>query len=478
MELRLSHNERKARVIWSVQSSYLNKEQALLAKKLQVDGVRVEYSPDLKEETIAFLRDLESGFKAKSEMPTVMLDITPAARGKIVGLDESRKLEFGKEVVILREGAEGDCDFQVTSLNWDVLFKTEAIVYLGYGDAALKVTKVDGDSVFTEVIQGGFIHENMEVHVPETKKIANFDIDALHLEGFVDKGVNAIIIPGLSALDQIEQLRKKFPKNTEGSPWLIYRIDSAESYERTSQVLDVVDGVIVSRRELALTSNPAMVPILTKELIQLCRSHAKAVFVASEMLGSMRHNVTPTRAEVSDVANAVFDGADAVMLSEEVAAGNYAAKAYEMASAIIQDVEAQSEQLVQNWETKEFSIKDEMDAICSGAVKTAKRVGAKAIVCITKTGNTALRLSSLNQDIPVLAVTYDERVKRRLSILRGVKGLVLEAEPGMDELFGNVNDLLKEHADLNVGDRIIFVTVTISSMSRESSNLFTIQTVQ
>ena len=242
------------------------------------------------------------------------------------------------------------------------------------------------------------------------------------------------------------------------------------------EMIENVDGIIVSE-ELALSTNPALVPILTKEMVQSCHNKSKLAIVASEMLGSMRTNATPTRAEVSDIANAVYDGADAIMLSEDISSGKYAKKAYEIAQSVIYDLDNAEKQHEQNWVAGDYSVADEMDAVCINAMKTAKRVNAKAIVCITKSGNTALRLSSLNHEIPVIAVTFDNQVKRKLKVLRGVDSIVLEVDPSIDEVLPEVNDLLKDRSNLVVGDRIVFVTVTLSSMSKEASNLFTIQKI-
>ena len=226
-----------------------------------------------------------------------------------------------------------------------------------------------------------------------------------------------MVIPGVATVTQIKQLREKFPKGESRSPWLVYRIDSESAHSKMRQVISSIDGIIVSRRELALSTNPALVPILTKEMVQDCHVNSKLSIVASEMLGSMQFNATPTRAEVSDIANAVFDGADAIVLSEDVPSGNYAKKAYELAQSVILDLDNSEKHHEQNWLAGECETKDEMDAICINALKTAKRVNAKAIVCITKSGNTALRLSSLNHDIPVIAVTFDKQIKRKLNIL-------------------------------------------------------------
>jgi pyruvate kinase len=214
--------------------------------------------------------------------------------------------------------------------------------------------------------------------------------------------------------------------------------------------------------------------MITKEIIQLCNDGAKVVVTASEMLASMRRNVTPTRAEVSDVANAVLDGTDAVVLSEEVANGKYGAQAVQVMQRIIDDIEERAH-VRPNWTKHTPRVENEMDSIAYHAYRTAERVKAKAIVTITKAGNTALKLASYRAPVPVIAVTFSEYAQRRLSIVRGVDTLLLDIDPNIDEVLPLVNDQLVRSSWLKAGDPIVFVAITLSPVGRESSNLFTVQ---
>jgi pyruvate kinase len=264
---------------------------------------------------------------------------------------------------------------------------------------------------------------------------------------------------------------------TKDPPWTILRIDSFDAYKRLDDLLPLVDGILISRRELALTTNPVAIPMLTKEINQKADDYAKIVLTASEMLGSMRRGPTPTRAEVSDIANAINDGSDALVLSEEVAHGPFAVQALQVMDRIIEDTEKRgSEDL--NWMKLTPSIETEMDAIAYNAYLTAERVRAKAIVCVTKEGNTALRLASYRAPVPVIAVTFSDRVARKLSLARGVQSLVLRTDPNIGQVLPIVNDQLVRQSWLKPGDKIIFVSITLSSVSAKGSNLFTVQQLQ
>jgi pyruvate kinase len=223
--------------------------------------------------------------------------------------------------------------------------------------------------------------------------------------------------------------------------------------------------------------DPAQVPMATKEIIQKCNDYAKMTLVASEMLGSMRHNVTPTRAEVSDIANAVFDGADAVVLSEDLAYGRYAERGLSLAVKTIEDAESTPIGEPLNWIKKTPDITNEIEAVTYAAYRAGYRNHARAIVCITKAGNTALHLSSYGVRTPIIAVTMSPDVVRRLRLVRGVTGIILDETPDIEQVFPIINSLMTRKTWLKDGDRYVFVSLSLSSVGKEASNLFTVQTI-
>ena len=285
------------------------------------------------------------------------------------------------------------------------------------------------------------------------------------------------MVSGFEDSADIAELRKYFLKNGNFCPWIVLKIDSDQVYTKLSQMFPLVDGVMISRMEMALSIQPSMVPLLTKEIIQQANDAAKVVFIASEMLGSMRWNATPTRAEVSDIANAVADGTDAVVVSEEIANGPHLKRAIDLVEKILEDVEDKSGVQI-NWQKREPAIESEMDAVGYAAYKTAERTGAKAIVCITVSGNTALKLASFRAPVPIIAVTFSDDTNGKLRLVRGVSTIVLDTAPKIDEVLPVVNDRLLRDSWLKAGDTIIFVSITISSVERENSNLFTVQKLQ
>jgi pyruvate kinase len=482
----LTKDGRRTKIVWSFESRVLDDARAEQVLGEDVDALRLVLNRATAEQMPRFIDQLRSGFEkfkktggtAKKTMPPIMIDLQEGARASIVGLAEPKEISFGESVTIGEVGSRAT--FEIQSRQWDGLFKKDALIYIGYGNVVLRVTASAGRKIEAETVQGGTVYPDTDIHIPATRKLPVLaDYKSPELDGLLAKGFDFLVLPGVESSEEIQDFRKFVAAQSKSfgmasAPWMILRVDSVGIYENLDQLLEVVDGVLISRKDLALSMNPAQIPMITKEIIQRCNDHAKLVLTASEMLGSMRRNVTPTRAEVSDIANAVIDGTDAVILSEEVAHGKYAAQALQVMRRTIEDIESKTGE-EPNWVKLAPTVATEMDAVSFAAYRTARRVQAKAIVCITKAGNTALKLASFRAPVPIIAVTFSPDVLRKLSVVRGVDGLVLGVDPKIDDVLPVVNDRLLRDSWLKAGDRIIFISVTISSLGREASNLFTVQ---
>ncbi len=472
----IEKNQRRTKVVKSFEGKALNPKEAELAAHQDVDVLRLVYERPTVPAIREFVRTIK-GQPDKDQRKPLMLDIASWTQALVTGLTAPRDVAFG-ERLHLAPAAGGNAIAIKTEL-WDRLFVVDAKVFIGSGNVALRTVSVHKDRVELEVTQGGTIYPDMDVIIPETRRDPTRQAaSAQELGELIRDGIDYLIIPGQWTAPTISEFRATLAKNHgDAAPWLIVKVDSEGVYERLSELAPHVDGVLISRREMALTMNPANVPMITKEIIQFCADAAKVVITASEMLASMRRNSTPTRGEVSDVANAVLDGTDAVMLSEEVASGRYGDKAVEVMARIIRDIETSSVAVRPNWLRHTPAIANEMDAIAFNALKTAERLKAKAIVTITKAGNTALKLASFRAPVPIIAVTFSEAVLRRLSLVRGVQSLLLDIDPNLDEVLPLVNDQLVRYSWLKGGDNVIFVAITLSPVGRESSNLLTVQTL-
>lgn len=474
-------NTSHTKIVWSFSSQVLDRELANRVANEHVAAVRLVYHGDQEDRIAKFIDDFYASFRKDSQRPqaAVMVDLSEGARAQIIGLAESIEVQHKETLTFWHKKSDDKPkSFTVQARAWDGLFRENAMVYIGYGLVVLKVKQLAKDHVTLEVIQGGHIFPDSEIHIPETRAKRTLNsFDRNLLQKILDRNISYIVLPGIIDATEIQSFRDQINQMTKNPPWLILRIDSKAVYERLDVLIEAVEGLLISRRELALTASPATIPMLTKEIIQKSNNYAKLVVTASEMLGSMRRGPTPTRAEVSDIANAIHDGSDALMLSEEVTHGRFGQRALGVMHSVISDTEKQHISEL-NWMKLSPDIETEMDAVAFNAYKTAERVRAKAIVCMTKSGNTALRLSSYQPPVPIIAVTFQPEVAKRLSLVRGVQSVVLGTDPEIGQVLPSVNDKLVKDSWLKPGDKIVFVSVTLSPVSMKSSNLFTVQQLQ
>lgn len=463
----------RTKIIWSLNSRDLSETLAKeLSEKEDIGALRINYHPKDLENILSFIPLVHEFRGPSQEKIPVMIDVGSIPRGRL-SMNEPKDLIYGEELSCSKPGKGGD--IEINTEEWDSLFAPDQQVFLGFGSAILRTLRTEGDLVVHKVIHGGTLTDGMEVFVPSTRKIPSvLDLSYIDIKPFIKLGIDYVLLPGVTSAREISVVRKKLSGGNTPAPWLIVRVDSQDICEKLGDLITEADGVLISRRELSLTTDPAAVPMVCKEVIRTCNENAKLVFIASDTLASMQVNPTPTRAEVSDIANAVIDGTDAVVISEEVVSGEYRDRAISVCDKIIEDVEEHASVEV-NWKKEALAINNEFDAVAYHAYKTAERVRAKAIVCITKEGNTALRLASFRTQLPVIAVTFSEQIRRRLTLVRGVHALALDVNPNLDEVLPLVNDHLKKESWLNKGDLIVFVTVSLSPMAHDASNLFTIQ---
>lgn len=463
---------RRTTVVWSFDSSSLNEASLDMIRSQDVDALRLVSDDGKMTECLSFAARLKE--QGLGDRTPILVDLYSQPRAILRGVaEQGREFHFG-ELVTLGQKDEGGLFIQTNE--WDTLFQLGRSAYIGHGDAVLRAKSLRGDQVDLEVIQGGTVFDRMEMRVPATKKAVTYeDIPEDAWLATQSNDVDCVILPSFESTEDLQLVTNKL-NSQDYTPWVFLSLGSSASYQNLESLLPLVQGVVISRMDLAMDMGPSQVPMLTKEIIATCNRFAKVSIVASEMLGSMRHNATPTRAEVSDIANAVFDGADGVVLSEDLQYGTHAVRGLELAKKAVLDAEGSDNEPL-NWQKFIPAVKKEIEAVTYAAYRAAYRNDAKALVCITKMGNTAIHLASFDITTPIIAVTLSPEVVRRLELVRGVEGLFIPELPPVDEVLPLINDMLLRESWLKTGDKYVFVSVSISSLGREDSNLFTIQTL-
>lgn len=472
----VNNSMRRTHVVWSFDSSTLTDELLQTIDADKVDAIRIVSEKGDLDQVVKYCRRIKREIPGAKEKLPLLVDLHDHLRASIVDLEGPREFKFGEEIRITPAGGTGD--LRVRTDEWKQLFAADHSVYLGKGMVVLKTKKIGRDEVSLEVVQGGIVYPNADLQCPATARPVKVDgISDETWRAASDPDIDYLILPSVEDPADLEKITRRLESQPH-CPWLLLKIASKATLNNLEELLPFVRGVVISRVELSMQMDPAQVPMITKEIIQKCNDFAKITLVASEMLGSMRHNVTPTRAEVSDIANAVFDGADAVVLSEDLAYGRYALRGLTLANKTIEDAESTAGPEDLNWIKKHPDITNEIEAITFAAYKTAYRNHAKAIVCLTKAGNTALHLASYGVRTPVIAVSTNPVVVRRLRLVRGVMGILMDEVPDIEQVFPIINSLMTRKTWLADGDRYVFVSVTLSSVGKEASNLFTVQTIQ
>ena len=330
-----------------------------------------------------------------------------------------------------------------------------SMLLLDDGLIKLEVESVDGPRITTRVILGGMLSNNKGIN----RMGGGLSAPALTTKDMDDVKTAAQL--------QADYLAVSFPKSKEdmymarqlmraagGRAMLIAKIERAEAIPALEEIIDASDGIMVARGDLAVEVGNAAVPGLQKRMLRAAREHNKLTITATQMMESMIHNPVPTRAEVSDVANAVLDGTDAVMLSAETAAGRYPVETVEtMAQICVEAEKSDPVQLDRDFMNRTFTRIDQ--SIAMATLFTAYHLKVKAIASLTDSGSTALWMSRHNCGCPIFALTPKVETQRRMALLRNVTSLFLKQSTDRDEALRAAEDLLLTHSHVQRGDMIV-----------------------
>ena len=399
------------------------------------------------------------------------------------------KLEDGKKVFL-----EDGQDFTLTIKE---IFGNNKIVYINYenivndvkigthvliddGLIELEVKNINKDSIDCVVISGGELGEKKGVNVPNIKinlpDLTEKDIQDIHFA--IDKGFDIIAASFVRNANCIKKIIKILDENNSNI-LIISKIENHEGLENIDDIIDVSDGIMVARGDLGVEVDSTELPKIQKEIIKKCNKKGKIVITATQMLDSMIRNIRPTRAEVNDVANAIYDGTDVVMLSGETANGKHPIEAVRIMSEICE----KTEQYISYEDRREKLFQTDINftitnTISKEAVYCAETLQSKAIVTPTMTGNTARVISKYKPKIPIYAVSPDESVVRKMMIYFGVFPYLLERHNNTDILLYNAMNLLKTKNVLNKNDLVVIAFRTNTLEKSTHTNTIRVEIVE
>lgn len=330
------------------------------------------------------------------------------------------------------------------------------VLLLNDGMIVLKVEKVKGDQIHTVVMTGGKLSNNKGINKQggglSAAALTAKDMDDIKTAMSFQADYIAVSFPkSASDMEMARQLAYVAATPYKHKPGMIAKIERAEAIPNLEAILAASDGIMVARGDLAVEVGNAVVPALQKRMINLAREADKLVITATQMMESMITNPSPTRAEVSDVANAVIDGTDAVMLSAETAAGSFPLETVVQMAQICAAAEAsESVQLDNDFLGKTFTRIDQTIAL--GALFTAHHLGAKALVALTESGSTPLWMSRHKINIPIYALTHKLSTQRKMTLYRNVDAILLDTSHDRDTALAQAEKHLKAQRIVQTGD--------------------------
>ncbi len=326
------------------------------------------------------------------------------------------------------------------------------------GKVSFEVLRVEGKNVVCKVLNNATLSDRKSINIPNVIVDMPYisEVDRSDIIFGIGECVDYIAASFVRRKEDVLELRKLLDQyDTSGKIRIISKIENTEGIEKMDEIIEVSDGIMVARGDMGVEVPFKMLPAIQKELIMKCYKAGKLVVTATQMLDSMQTNPRPTRAEVSDVANAIYDRTTAIMLSGESAAGLYPLESVSAMKDIATFTESNID-FEDSFTTSHLNLGDDfLSAICNAAVNAAFQVNAKAIICVTTNGLTAFKLSAYRPVCPVIAVTVNEKACRQLNLAWNVYPVYAEKKNSIDELFQYAIDKALETNVVKKGDKVI-----------------------
>lgn len=352
------------------------------------------------------------------------------------------------------------------------------IIKVNNGLVVFRVERVEGTKIFCTTLNGGELSDrksmSFENKVLKQKYLSKQDKEDL-LFG-IENDVDFVAASFVSTKDDVVSLRNFLDENGGKDINLIAKIENRSGVDHVEEICEVADGIMIARGDLGVEIPYVEVPSVQKYLIKKCRLLGKRVITATEMLESMIYNIRPTRAEISDVANAVYDGSSAIMLSGETAAGKYPAEAVKSMADIAEFTE-QHIDYKKKFYSAEFKIKNNLDAISHAVCSMAIDVNAKCIVVTSVSGKTARMVSRFRGPVNIIGFTTSEKAWRQLNMSWAVYPVLGEMYPSLDVVFYNALNIAKETLNLQPGDNVV-LTGGIVNGQFGNTNTIKVETIK
>ncbi len=352
-------------------------------------------------------------------------------------------------------------DDKQLSISYPYLVKDVMVgekILMDDGLLQLRVIGKKKDGLIAKVIEGGILKEKKGVNLPGTTISGDVftEKDMKDLEFGLKIGVDYVAMSFVHSGDDIVKVKNWLKKRKADIP-VIAKIERPQALKNIDEIVGVADGLMIARGDLGVEVPPEKVPLIQKNLIEKCNAAKKPVITATQMLESMTEHMNPTRAEAADIANAVLDGTDALMLSAETATGKYPVEALKMMDRIISFTEAHGPKTSPH---KDTGSKTYAEAIAEAACISAMEIKAKAIVAFSRTGFTALLASKFRPQVPIIGFTIKEDVRRRMNLYWGITPQIMKFPGSTDEMISETEKALLKKDIVKKGDSIVIIATS------------------
>lgn len=372
--------------------------------------------------------------------------------------DGGVEISDGQQLIITTEEVEGNAE-RVSTVYKEIVNDVKAgdTILIDDGNIELKTVSVSNGEVVTEVVHGGVLKSRKGINLPDTEVSAPSltEKDLEDLQFGLSLNVDWVALSFVRKADDIRQL-KKIIEEAGKETKVVAKIEKPEALRNIDEIIEETDGIMVARGDLGVEIPMHEVPLWQKKIVEKCNQAAKPVIIATQMMESMIENPRPTRAETNDIANAVMDGADALMLSAESAAGKFPVEAVQKMSETIMAVESEANSIYNRYYDKQFESSTRVnDLLIRAACRLAENTEARALVCMTKSGYTGFRTAMHRSRAEIYLFTNNEKLLHQMCLVWGVKTFFYDAHENIDKTLVEIEKKLVDTGNLQKGDIFI-----------------------
>lgn len=465
--------QKKTKIVATIGPASRNKKILTEMIHAGLNVIRMNFSHGTHADHLDTLHLVRSAEKS-AKMPVAILQDLSGPKIRVGKVAEGSYLEKGKSFVLTTTKCIGNSERAfVNYKKLPVEISVGSVVKIDDGKKELRVQKISGNDIHCEIIVGGPLSSNKGVNLPDTDlSISSLTAkDKKDVLFGIEHDVDYIALSFVQTAKDVRDLKKILNKHNSQAK-IIAKIETTPAVKNIDEILAISDGAMVARGDMAVEVGVEKVPLIQKMIIKKCNELGKPVITATQMLDSMEESPVPTRAEVSDVANAILDGTDGIMLSGESAVGKYPVESIQTMSAIARRTEPQSKNTFLDYIDESREVVDTMSI---SAVRIANNIRARLIVCLTESGGTANMIGRFRPHHGIVAITPNRRTFNQLQLLYGCKPVLNTMSGSINQVSKDIQKLVKKMNWAIPGEKIVVTAGTPFGEVGSTNTVFVIE---